>query len=198
LSLGDRLPGLVLAYHGCDRKVGEKILAGEDVIRPSENEYDWLGHGSYFWENDPERALDYAKLLKKHPGRSRTPVNTPFAIGVVLDLGNCLNLLQAEHLSLVKQAHDTFVQYLVSQELPIPQNRSVGPDKELLLRQLDCAVIEFLHSATQDQPFDSVRGVFVEGKPLYPNAGFHSRNHIQICVRELKCIKGYFRIAPKK
>jgi hypothetical protein len=27
---------------------------------------------------------------------------------------------------------------------------------------------------------------------LYPNAGFANKNHIQIYVREIRCIKGYF------
>ena len=40
--------------------------------------------------------------------------------------------------------------------------------------------------------FDSVRGVFVEGNPLYEGAGFHHKNHIQICIRNPNCIKGYF------
>ncbi|TSA32147.1 MAG: hypothetical protein D4R64_16610 [Porphyromonadaceae bacterium] len=38
----------------------------------------------------------------------------------------------------------------------------------------------------------SVRGVFFEGKELYPNSGFREKNHIQICVRNPNCIKGYF------
>ena len=46
----------VLGYHGCERKVGETILAGKDHVTPSENVYDWLGHGAYFWENSPERV----------------------------------------------------------------------------------------------------------------------------------------------
>jgi hypothetical protein len=40
--------------------------------------------------------------------------------------------------------------------------------------------------------FDSVRGVFWEGKELYPGAGFMERNHIQICLRNPNCIKGFF------
>ena len=41
-------------------------------------------------------------------------------------------------------------------------------------------------------PFDSVRGVFWEGKELYKNAGFREKDHIQICIRNPNCIKGYF------
>jgi hypothetical protein len=60
-------------------------------------------------------------------------------------------------------------------------------------------VIEYLHATRADQSeaaFDSVRGVFVEGDPLYPNAGFHEYSHIQICVRSPNCIKGFFRVRP--
>lgn len=40
--------------------------------------------------------------------------------------------------------------------------------------------------------FDSVRGVFFEGTELYPGAGFREKDHIQICIRNPNCIKGYF------
>jgi hypothetical protein len=58
---------------------------------------------------------------------------------------------------------------------------------------LDCAVIQLLH-LDQDKihPFDSVRGLFPEGDLLYENAGFREKNHIQICVRNPNCIKGFF------
>ena len=49
----------VLGYHGCDRDAGEKLLQNEQ-FRPSENSYDWLGSGIYFWEANPDRALDWA------------------------------------------------------------------------------------------------------------------------------------------
>jgi hypothetical protein len=53
----------VLAFHGCDRSVGESVLSGATDLLRSENDYDWLGHGIYFWENDPKRALQYAKYI---------------------------------------------------------------------------------------------------------------------------------------
>jgi len=68
-----------------------------------------------------------------------------------------------------------------------------GEDK--LIRRLDCAVIETIHhlnQVTQKPQYDTIRGVFFEGKELYPGAGFKEKNHIQICVRNRNCIKGYF------
>ena len=65
---------------------------------------------------------------------------------------------------------------------------------DLLLRRLDCAVIQSLHKSldTKDKYYDSVRGMFTEGKELYPNAGFHKKDHLQLCIRNPNCIKGYF------
>jgi hypothetical protein len=74
---------------------------------------------------------------------------------------------------------------------PVLQNR--GPT--LQVRFLDCAVIETLHQVRQQggkPPFDSVRGFLVEGRELYPAAGFRELDHIQICVRSAKQIIGYF------
>jgi hypothetical protein len=48
--------------------------------------------------------------------------------------------------------------------------------------------------ASKGQPeYDSVRAMFPEGEELYTNAGFRDRNHIQLCIRDKSCIKGYFR-----
>lgn len=50
----------VLGYHGCDASVGERLLRNSP-FKNSENSYDWLGHGIYFWESNPDRALDWAR-----------------------------------------------------------------------------------------------------------------------------------------
>lgn len=80
-------PGFVLAYHGCDRQVGERILRGEDHVRLSANAYDWLGPGAYFWENSPERALNWATFLSNRPKRGAKTISEPFAIGAIIDPG---------------------------------------------------------------------------------------------------------------
>lgn len=86
---------------------------------------------------------------------------------------------------------------IFSMELPV--NRNIGKNTDLLIRELDCAVIErihlYNHMTDRNDEYDSVRGAFIEGKPVYPGSGFRDRTHIQICVRNPNCIKGYF--APK-
>jgi hypothetical protein len=58
-------------------------------------------------------------------------------------------------------------------------------------------VINYIHAIMKRdkrKPFDTVRGVFLEGKPIYETSGFREKTHIQICVRNLSNIKGVFRV----
>jgi len=114
--------------------------------------------------------------------------------------GNCLNLLEAEALQTLKASYDILLNSRKKSGFTLPENKKpLGEEEDVLLRNLDCAVVELTHALcekTGKSPFDSVRGVFWEGKELYPNAGFRENNHIQICVRNLNCIKGYFH--PRK
>ena len=78
----------------------------------------------------------------------------------------------------------------------LPVNSLGGSPTDLLLRKLDCAVINYhrqLHKESGMREYDSVRGVFWEGGDLYEGAGFKSKNHIQIAIINPNCIKGFFR-----
>ncbi len=188
------LPAFILGFHGCDKTVGEKIIDGAKNMKRSQNDYDWLGHGAYFWENNPARALEYAKLLKNKPHSQRNIIKTPFVVGAIIDLGHCFNLLETDSLNYLKNGYEVLKQ---SQPNEMPKNKDPFGTGDLLLRELDCAVIEMLHLFNiekQKREYDTVRGVFTEGKELYPNAGFKEKNHIQICVRYPNCIKGFFRV----
>lgn len=95
--------GFVLGYHGCDRGVGERLLEGTP-FRPSDNEYDWLGPGVYFWEANPDRGLDFAReTARRRPGS----IKSPFVIGAVLDLGLCLDLTTASGIEWVRIAYES-------------------------------------------------------------------------------------------
>lgn len=165
-------------------------------LRWSQNRYDWLGHGVYFWENNPERALDFARECCSTPRKGKRPISAPFVVGAVIDPGNCLNLMEARSLRVVRQAFDYLAEISESANVPLPMNKSTDQSKDLLQRYLDCAVIETVHKLRTGHPYDSARGVFTEGAALYPTAGFHQKTHIQICVRNLACIRGYFRLLP--
>lgn len=68
-------------------------------------------------------------------------------------------------------------------------------------RHLDCAVINYAHEVRRKEKmpgFDSVRGAFFEGKPLYEGARIMEKTHIQLCVRNPDSILGYFRPVPDR
>lgn len=187
--------GLILGFHGCDRQVAEDVINSRADLRQSINTYDWLGHGVYFWENSISRAMKFAQFLKDNPGKSRHPIKDPAVIGAVIHLGFCFDLVDYQNLSILKSGFEVFKSAWETSGNTLPANRSTGNGDDLLLRDLDCAVIEVIHQIrkeSDEQQFDSVRGVFWEGDFLYPNAGFKQMNHIQLCIRNPNCIKGYF------
>jgi len=187
--------GLVLGFHGCDRTVAEQVISGQEELNFSINRHDWLGHGIYFWEHSPSRALEYAQTLKIKPARSKHPITEPAVIGAVIDLNYCFDLLDYDNLKYLKKGHSYLVEACKQLSINLPANKTVQSSQDLLIRELDCAVIETLHTMRKkedDTPFDTVRGVFSEGEELYANAGFRNKDHIQICVRNRNCIKGYF------
>jgi hypothetical protein len=51
-----------------------------------------------------------------------------------------------------------------------------------------------LREAANLQPFDTVRGVFIEGNRIYRDSGFFEKTHVQISARNLAYIKGVFRV----
>lgn len=183
-----KLPNLVIGFHGCDESVLEEVVKQGSHLQPSQNDYDWLGSGVYFWEQNYERALLWAQQ-KAQWGRAEKPA----VIGAVIDLGRCLNLTDSRYIDLLEKEYHLLKEDfgLLGKELPANE----GKTADKLLRKLDCAVIEHLHTRLSENgydPFDSARGLFSEGVPIYEGAGFKTKTHVQICVRNPNCIKGYF------
>ncbi|HTV33353.1 MAG TPA: hypothetical protein VME69_09695 [Methylocella sp.] len=183
----------VLGYHGCDESIGRKAINGETQIQHSTEEYDWLGTGAYFWENDPRRAMEWAQEKMR-----RGVFKSPFVVGAVINLENCLDLTVREDLETVRLAAESFRTLQENSGLPMPENKSAPKDDrdDNVLRYLDCAVINHLHAMIGEglklEPYDTVRALLPEGGKLYDGAGFSDRTHCQIAVRNMKCIKGLF------
>lgn len=187
--------GLVIGFHGCDESVLNKVIAGSS-LQASKNDYDWLGNGIYFWENSYDRALEYAISLKNHPQKHKSKIERPSVLGAVIDLGVCLDFIDYKNLLLLKDAYEVLQTSCKTLGLNSPENIPIGKYQDLLIRRLDCSVVEMIHKIKGKRHFDSARGVFWEGDDIYPNAGFKEKNHIQLCIRNPNCIKGCF--VPRK
>jgi hypothetical protein len=277
-DLYSKRPNLVLGFHGCDQSIVDKVIKCDDALEKSHNPWDWLGDGIYFWQNSKERAFEYAK---ESMNRSGSNIKVPAVVGAILDLGNCLDLLDYEHLQEVKRAYNFYAEsnnFLKAKNVML--NSGIT-----MLRYLDKAVMQMVHTLREDKyreliqleasvrtlrflfeqykpiddvrlllkglnsifdicnkdsfkdlidneqkdvfnkvltsiqnkekdasivedldtianyirttsflftPYDSVRSVFLEGDLLYDNAGFREKNHIQICIINTNCIKGFF------
>ncbi|MDR6564520.1 MULTISPECIES: hypothetical protein [unclassified Arcicella] len=200
-------PNLMLGFHGCDESVRNELVTRPDIVKKSQESFDWLGNGFYIWENNYERALRWA-LDKKDRGK----LITPSVVGVVYQLDYCLDFTDSEYINILSSYYELMKEDLYFTGKELPRNKDVPKDKyhDLVLRELDCAVIEYLHQKIDEKinadisrngfselkHFDTVRGVFTEGGPAFEGAGIQIKNHIQICIRNLNCIKGFF--IPRK
>ncbi|WP_409524045.1 hypothetical protein [Nitrincola sp. MINF-07-Sa-05] len=189
-------PSIVYGFHGLDKDVAIKILNQQTQFKHSTNKYDWLGSGIYFWENNLERAQQYAIQDSQ---RAASNVQTPFTLGAVIELGNCLDLLDQQYNDFLGVVYQQLKDDLEAEGKPLPVNKPFGKsDFDFKARELDCAVIRYACALAkaEGQPFDSVRAAFIEGEPLYEGARFFSENHIQLAIINPDCIKGIF--LPRK
>jgi hypothetical protein len=180
----------VVAYHGCDASVAELILGGQP-FKPSQNDYDWLGTGIYFWEYGADRALKFAE-----DQRRRGRLAAPAIVGALVQLGRCFDLMDTKFTEELPIAYAMLQQIHEDNGQPLPKNAGATPDKKL--RRLDCAVINLYLEAlarNEDDPitYDTVRCGFVEGPPAFEGSGIRHQSHVQIAVRNPACILGVFR-----
>jgi len=133
---------LAVGYHGCDVRVARKVISLKDSLHLSQNPWDWLGHGYYFWEDSYARAKSWAVAESRRRG---SKIQRPAVLGAVIDLGNCLNLADAAALRQVKAAHDEYQRLCNSAGIEMAKNRGA----DLRARYLDCAVMESFHQLRQ-------------------------------------------------
>jgi hypothetical protein len=177
----------IIGYHGCDAETAERLLGGE-LFRFSENDFDWLGRGIYFWEFGADRALRFANDQK-----NRGKVLVPSVVGAVIQLGRCFDLLDTRFTSDLASAYESWRENFERAGLPLPKNGGGSPDQKL--RRLDCAVLNWYLDRCEEegQRYDTVRCAFPEGKRVYEDSGIYREMHVQIAVRTRGCILGVFR-----
>ncbi|WP_295794362.1 hypothetical protein [Mucilaginibacter sp.] len=199
----DIRPNSIIGFHGCDLSVRDHLINNPNNIEISREPHDWLGHGMYFWENNYTRAMEWAE--QKATGGK---IKNPAVLGAILQLGHCCDFLDSKYLRLIKQYHEMMKEGYEIAGKNLPQNIDATGDRhhDKLLRILDCAVIEYMHNRTiklynkeiadndfsTTKIFDSTRGVFTEGGPAFAGAGILEKSHIQVCIRNMNCIKGFF------
>ena len=60
----NKLPNLVIGFHGCSQETYKEVIYYCQELRASNNVYDWLGNGIYFWENNPPMYIFFVDVEK--------------------------------------------------------------------------------------------------------------------------------------
>lgn len=192
---------LIVAYHGCDVVIRDALVRGDiKHLDISKNRYDWLGPGSYFFEDDPDRAMIFSKASRDHPERRYTarPIATPAVVGAILRVQHWLDMTTQAGIQEFAGAYKATVNGITTAGGNVPVNTVAHPeDTDIIYRALDNAIFTFIHSYRADpanslSPYQAVRGAFPQGNAVVENSGFRSNTHIQIALRENKCVVGWF------
>ena len=188
----------VVGYHGTGLSTALRIVTRVEGFRWSRRDFDWLGHGVYFWEYAPQQAKDWAELRRRHFQKKKSPTaedarraNEPVAVvASMIRLGCCFDLLDPENVRYLLNLFDEYRQSMDLAGESLPENNRK-------YRKLDCAVFEYAYKLIQakyERPsIDTSRGVYVPagGDRRVWDSSWISRNaHIQICVRNPSCILG--------
>jgi hypothetical protein len=179
---------IIVGYHGCESGFAERLFAGHVIVddwQRSENDHDWLGHGIYFWEYAPERAMRWAVERCKRRG------GEPSVIGAIIQLGICLDLTNERDTANLRIAYELVRDAYAAAGQPMPVNG--GNTSDLKARRLDCLVINYFRATVASAQYQTVRGVFPEGVPAYDGAMIMSETHVQVAVVDQRCILGVFR-----
>ena len=165
--------GKVYGYHGTSLQLAAVIL--QNGFNPSQNDYDWLGDGIYFWQDAPARAWEWAK--QQH--------GTEAAVIVAeISMRDCIDLLDIEWFQFLTEAYNSFMEQLRLANLPHPRQTSRA-------HRLDREVVNYSVGilAEQGTIVSSVRAAFSEGNPVYPLSALFDRSHVQIAVRDPSLIE---------
>ena len=174
-----RVP-VVRGYHGTSATQAAVIV--RDGFRPSDNDYDCLGNGVYFFENGLVQARTWAKRM--HPSE-------PAVVQADIRLEDCLDLKdRLGWVPLLTRVHSELLRVSRQQGRVLP--RQTGD-----AHRLDHAVIESTVAMLEREGMQvrAIRGVFAEGPPAFPGSFLNEGSHVQVAVRDTDLI-GNVKVVP--
>jgi hypothetical protein len=172
----------LLGHHGTSTQRAERILA--EGFAASQNSYDWLGDGAYFWQDAPLRAMEWAR---------RTFGADACVIEATIEVRDFVNLLDVEWMSWLTEIYDEYLNHLKI-------TGQLLPTQSEMAHRLDRAVINFGVTVLEDAglPVRGVIGAFREGRPVFTNSALYSHSHVQIAVRDLSLVTNCRILSPKE
>ncbi len=154
---------VVKGFHGTKKEYAANSVFTHQFHKSHESD-DWLGHGMYFWEDDPGRAIEWATFKYGEEAA---------VVEVSINLGRCLDLTVLSYTDYVRIAYEKYTEKM----------RNEGKDitnYEIDSHVLDCSVLNYLTSELFC--VDTIRAPFDIGEPIYPGSYLHKGSHIQLVV----------------
>jgi hypothetical protein len=181
-------PEIVVAYHGTSMLAAKQIL--NEGFVASANPYDWLGDGSYFFQEVdgfPHTAFEHAQAwASRHHGRDAA------VIRATVELVDCMDLLDHGWASRLRLAHDNLTERARKLGRSLP--RQAGGN-----HGLDRLLINYVAGVLRDsgKPVRSVRACFGEdSRAAFPGSSLFDLTHIQIAVRDAGVILNTELVMP--
>lgn len=177
----------IIGYHGTRLSTAKRIVSRSSDFTPSANDDDWLGHGIYFWEYAPQQAWDWAHRRYKDEQVA--------VLGCMIRLGNCFDLLEPGNAMKLKNFHSRLQREARLATKKLPKNYKAK-------KRLDCAVFQYaaaIFEQEEGEELDSIRAVYVptQGKDrLWESSWLYHETHIQLCIRNPRCILGTWLMKP--
>lgn len=171
---------VVLGYHGSSLNRAHTIASTGKFI-PSANDYDWLGHGIYFWEHAPLRAWQWAR--EKYDSDAAV-------VEARIELGFCLDFTDVRFTDALRIAYRGIREAYILAGKTLPVNRGKA-------RCLDCLVINYLTRYILTE-CDTVRAPFLEGDPVFDGSNLLTQSHVQLVVKNDSCIQPGIRVLDKE
>ena len=178
-------------FHGTTRESAESILTNNTFFRSS-NSWDWLGQGTYFFDNGPLHAWKFALSCSDGDPEKAAVVS------VDIRLENCLDLLDKTYWRFVREQFETIREQHDIDKKRLPKQRGlietfISPDhKSNGKNELDQMVIEDLICTLEGkgEVIDSTRAAFAFKDRIFTSSFFGYEDHIQIAVRRPAPIYG--------
>lgn len=200
-------PYLVRGFHGTTTSRA-RLIRAQSRIMISNNDYDWLGTGAYFFQDAPLRAWKWATNWA-----TVASGEAPAVIAADIDLDGCFDLLDIDNWRFIETAYNRFNFVYRSVGLPVPAQaapivRSAGGQRyhvaspQPVVGQsgrnlVDCAVVRLalqLFTKSTGKTVRSVRGAFIEGREMHDNSYFFDHMHVQIAVLKTRGVLSNFTI----
>jgi hypothetical protein len=152
------------AYHGTTGPRADQYCRDQE-IPASTGSGNWLGDGSYFWQNSYQRAMLWA--FDRYP-------KDPAVVKTKIRLGRCADLFDPKWVPVLESAHDELAKWCAKTGRRLPRNRGRH-------HNLDCTLVNRI--CETKYIVDTVRAPFRDGKRLFPYSLFRDMTHIQLVVR---------------